>query len=530
MSSIAQPHRGFGDIVDLVRSKHATTNAEAEHPQTPPLAIQPQLPRHEETAAEKAEHSMTVADIHTALKERGAAKDEPPKHHTKMPSEGQGHKVRGEEESKDGEKLEPEAQVRSEKKLVAEVGSSKASAHGEDGKSQGGHDEKVTQHSRSHRRRPTVQTDHMSEISPRTSNASRSQSHPYRTGRKSSTSAGYGHYAYKPGTPSGPPRSISFHYSMTGANTPSRSNSAAHDEGSHFLSVPGSSGKEDVEDPDHAADFAPATSPFRSALDYDDPEQRERERELAEKKGKRKQRDSYFPETWNPAKWLSDSPREEPAPFTNEPQQVEGTVSEDDRGEGPSSRQSMHVRIPTISSDHPRLSPDKRSRSMPYIKADSKDSKGGSGMPRWTRLRAFIPHLASQGRAQSGANAPSAVVPHTVNITDELMIGGLATLIPRLWFERDEKDHRRVPILFHRLRIRVSDSLHPMHGHKAVFRIECEYANGAARWVIYRQLREFLSLHTHYAISNAYNRNVETLPDFPMTSLYYKNDISLDFD
>ena len=98
MSSIAQPHRGFGDIVDLVRSKHATTNAEAEHPQTPPLAIQPQLPRHEETTTEKAEHSMTVADIHTALKERGAAKDEPPKHHTKMPSEGQGHKVRGEEE------------------------------------------------------------------------------------------------------------------------------------------------------------------------------------------------------------------------------------------------------------------------------------------------------------------------------------------------------------------------------------------------------------------------------------------------
>ena len=88
----------------------------------------------------------------------------------------------------------------------------------------------------------------------------------------------------------------------------------------------------------------------------------------------------------------------------------------------------------------------------------------------------------------------------------------------------------RVPILFHRLRIRVSDSLHPMHGHKAVFRIECEYANGAARWVIYRQLREFLSHHTHYAISNAYNRNVETLPDFPMTSLYYKNDISWDFD
>jgi phospholipase D1/2 len=54
-----------------------------------------------------------------------------------------------------------------------------------------------------------------------------------------------------------------------------------------------------------------------------------------------------------------------------------------------------------------------------------------------------------------------------------------------------------------------------MHGHKSVFRIECEYANGAARWVVYRQLWDFLSLHTHYAVSNVYNRNVDNMPDFP---------------
>ncbi|EPQ51020.1 phospholipase D [Gloeophyllum trabeum ATCC 11539] len=101
------------------------------------------------------------------------------------------------------------------------------------------------------------------------------------------------------------------------------------------------------------------------------------------------------------------------------------------------------------------------------------------------------------------------------------MVGGLATLMLRLWFERDESDQRRVPVLLHRLRIRITDSLHPLHGHKAVFRIECEYANGAARWVVYRQLRDFLSLHTHYTLSNVYNRKVETLPDFPKTSLPY---------
>lgn len=112
----------------------------------------------------------------------------------------------------------------------------------------------------------------------------------------------------------------------------------------------------------------------------------------------------------------------------------------------------------------------------------------------------------------------AAIVPQTVNITDELLVGGLATLMLRLWFERDEKGRRRVPFLFHRLRIRISDSLHPMNGNKSVFRIECEYANGAGRWVVYRQLRDFISLHTHYTISNAYNRNVEVMPEFPTTS------------
>ncbi|KAI0771162.1 phospholipase D [Trametes elegans] len=149
---------------------------------------------------------------------------------------------------------------------------------------------------------------------------------------------------------------------------------------------------------------------------------------------------------------------------------------------------------------------------MPHMTGDARS-------PKWGRLRSLIPHIAGQAKAQ--AATPSAVVSPNVNITDELITGGLATLMLRMWFERDEKGHRRVPALFHRLRIRVSDSLHPLHGNKAVFRIECEYANGAVRWVVYRQLREFLSLHGHYTLSNAYNRNIETLPEFPLTTLPY---------
>ena len=43
--------------------------------------------------------------------------------------------------------------------------------------------------------------------------------------------------------------------------------------------------------------------------------------------------------------------------------------------------------------------------------------------------------------------------------------------------------------------------------------IECEYAK-----VIYHRLRDFLSLHAHCAVSNAYNHNIEKLPEFPRTS------------
>jgi hypothetical protein len=49
---------------------------------------------------------------------------------------------------------------------------------------------------------------------------------------------------------------------------------------------------------------------------------------------------------------------------------------------------------------------------------------------------------------------------------------------------------------------------------------QCEYANGAARWVIYRQLRDFISLHGHYRVASVYLRGDQPLlPEFPKTSM-----------
>lgn len=276
---------------------------------------------------------------------------------------------------------------------------------------------------------------------------------------------------------------------------------------------------------------------YRGALEYSSPGQRDREREAAEKKERHRQNRLLLDETWNPLKWLGgiaevpvSSPREDG--FVESPlvERHTGKEREDTSekrehdGQDREVEQSANVDHETEQSQ-PK-SPDPQSVAKRWRGSRTQSLRGPSQSddsrppttPRWNRLRSLLPIIAHQGKEQS-LPGQTAVQGQTVNITDELITGGLSTLMLRLWFERDEHDHRRVPVLLHRLRLRISDSLHPLSGHKAVFRIECEYANGAVRWVIYRQLRDFLSLHTHYRLSNAYNRNIEALPEFPRTSM-----------
>ncbi|KAJ8593832.1 phospholipase D [Rhizopogon salebrosus TDB-379] len=173
--------------------------------------------------------------------------------------------------------------------------------------------------------------------------------------------------------------------------------------------------------------------------------------------------------------------------------------------------------VPAHRPTDPSIEDLQRSQSHPPRETNLKRS-GASA--KWSKLRGLLPAIIRP--VPSGGAVPHSVVTsHEVNITDELITGGLSTLMLGLWFEHDEKGHRRVPVLLHRLRIRISDSLHPLQQHKAVFRIECEYANGAARWVVYRQLRDFLSLHAHYTFSNAFSSEKDVLPEFPRTSLPY---------
>ncbi|CAH7667187.1 hypothetical protein PPACK8108_LOCUS1578 [Phakopsora pachyrhizi] len=91
--------------------------------------------------------------------------------------------------------------------------------------------------------------------------------------------------------------------------------------------------------------------------------------------------------------------------------------------------------------------------------------------------------------------------------------------------DRDENDQHRVPILMNYLKLKITDSINPLHATHAVFRIELEYGNQLLKWVIYRELRDFVNLHAAYKASNIVSRSSAdiTLPNFPKASLPYFN-------
>ena len=339
-----------------------------------------------------------------------------------------------------------------------------------------------------------------------------------------------------PATRTGPPRSLSFAYGLP--HSPSTANANGYFYGWEERAPPDSSV---LEDGDLA--FSLSEQEFRGALEY---------RDQQDRKGKRRQRErNSSDDSWNinPMRWFQESPKDEkpaidfpassapahdpshthmreeneelPAGSTSEPERSSASASFFRRpNRGASLHGSGAESLPTtkrvmrraFSVPHPKL------RGNTDGTQKDKDKDVATGTAKWAKLRSFLPNIVHPH--ENIPPGPSAVTPQAVNITDELITGGLSTLMLRLWIDRDEKGHRRIPILFHRLRIRVSDSLHPMQRQASVFRIECEYA-GAARWVVYRELRDFLSLHAHYAVSNVYNRNVDHMPEFPKTSLPY---------
>ncbi|KAH9002804.1 phospholipase D [Lactarius hatsudake] len=315
----------------------------------------------------------------------------------------------------------------------------------------------------------------------------------------------YGPSSLTPAARTGPPRSLSFTYNYTIPSSFSSSNYINRNTGDILEEPtrPRALTESDIHDDPSTHGLTPRETQFRGPFDTTHPEQKDRYRDATDGRGKRRDISRWddFKSRWLPEA-LAGSPTEEQSG-------IDWGKDKDKEDAQPNGGPSPRKASSAVASDKGK------GREIPETQTQ------GSKSPTtgWSRLRFLIPSVISPVSKES--TLPSAVTTGDVNITDELLVGGLSVLMLRLWFERDERDRRRVPMLLHRLRIRISDSLHPLGGAQSVFRIECEYANGAMRWVIYRQLRDFLSLHAHYAVSNAYNRNVEKLPEFPRTSIPY---------
>lgn len=326
----------------------------------------------------------------------------------------------------------------------------------------------------------------------------------------------YGSPSLTPAARTGPPRSLSYNYTI-----PSSFSSHSYDNHNNgdILEEPRQPcvfTDNGIRDDPSAYDLTPRETQFRGPLDTILPEQRDGEREAADRRVKRKETSR-----WDDFKsrWLPDTHTGSPSEETS----VVDWGKERERNNAHSNARPLSRRVSSAVASGSGSSPglvrsvsmSTQDKSKERERQDTQTQESKSPSMGWSRLRFLLPRLVSPTLKE---RVPSTVTPRGVNITDELIVGGLSVLMLRLWFERDERDRRRVPVLLHRLRIRISDSIHPLHGAHSVFRIECEYANGAMRWVIYRQLRDFLSLHAHYAVSNAYNRNIENLPEFPRTS------------
>ena len=162
------------------------------------------------------------------------------------------------------------------------------------------------------------------------------------------------------------------------------------------------------------------------------------------------------------------------------------------------------------------------------------------GAQKWRQLKNSL-RILGQGKKKM----PTPEYQRSAALFAELAAGAPAALMLASMFQRDERDHKRVPVLLEQLRIQVIDS--EVDSNKTrdgkptkeldedkflrhlIFKIECEYGNGAnrMRWVIKRSLGDFSKMHLKY--KTAYNAGRlrlrsdgrKRLPHFPLNVFPY---------
>jgi hypothetical protein len=259
------------------------------------------------------------------------------------------------------------------------------------------------------------------------------------------------------------------------------------------------------------ADFRPADSEFKGAFQYHDdeaatPSSRKHKRESWLAVGREKDKDKDRARDNEQADQLAEGAESEHesehehheqheggiwkrwiaeplglSDVDDEPQSPRGTttrgstprVSRQNTAEGPRTQKAVRAAksLPQIrdGGKATRVASASNVNNAGDPRAQSRSRRGSeAGASKWAILKPKIKTHVQQQQQQQ----PSSSIAAPVSVTDELLMGGLGVLLLQMFFERDDQDRRRVPILLHHLKIRVSDSINPLNGRHAVFRIE----------------------------------------------------------
>lgn len=165
-------------------------------------------------------------------------------------------------------------------------------------------------------------------------------------------------------------------------------------------------------------------------------------------------------------------------------------------------------------------------RPSPGEPSSSTQHQPGDSTPRGGR-RKLINQFRRGGKQH---NTPAKVDVGVPSMTNEMLAGTLPVMILKTWLDRDEEGHRAVPVLLGNLRFRIGDSVNVRAGNRntgrELYKIECEYGDGAIKWVVYHDIRDFLALHAHYKKANLSHRVIGSntrhvhIPDFPRNGEY----------
>ena len=167
------------------------------------------------------------------------------------------------------------------------------------------------------------------------------------------------------------------------------------------------------------------------------------------------------------------------------------------------------------------------------------------GAAKWSQLKQSIRTLGQRKKRM-----PTPENQRSAALLAELSAGAPAALMLASMFQRDERNQKRVPVLLEQLRIqivesevdqsKISDKILKESDEDRIlrhliFKIECEYGNGANRmkWVIKRSLGDFSRLHLKYKA--AYNAGRLRLtsdarkktPHFPLEVFPYMKSLRL---